>query len=207
VNCDNWGDVVIRAARGEDSALAALLVYSAGPVAFEHIFNRVHGRYVVDFLQSEFAKNQTMFSHRHHFVYELDGKVVATIGQFDKPSHDATFLGTARAIWGGYGWRGIVKGLLFELRLVKAPKKHCFYLCNIAVDPAVRGQGIAAKLVNFMANQAKEAGYSRLSLDVAEQNHNALRLYQNLGFEVLQRHKSYNKVLDSHLYMEKQLVD
>jgi ribosomal protein S18 acetylase RimI-like enzyme len=200
-------DLVIRAARGEDSALAAPLVYSAGPVAFDHIFNRAHGPYIVGFLQSEFAKKQTMFSHRHHFVFELDGKVVATIGQFDKPSHDGTFLGTARAICGSYGWRGIIKGLLFELRLVKAPKKNCFYLCNIAVDPAVRGQGIAAKLVNFMVNQAKEAGYSRLSLDVAEQNHNALRLYQNLGFEVLQRHKSYNKVLDRHLYMEKQLVD
>jgi ribosomal protein S18 acetylase RimI-like enzyme len=194
--------MAVRAAQEQDSAAAAELVFSSGPVAFEHIFNCTHGPNIREFLDSEFAKLTTMFSHRHHFVYEQDGRLIATIGGFDKASHDATFMGNAKAIFTQYGWRGIVKGLLFELRLVKPPRKGCYYLCHIAVDPQWRGKGIAAQLINFMAARAQELGYSTLSLDVAELNVGALRLYQQLGFKVIKRNKSYNGVLDNHLYME-----
>lgn len=53
-----------------------------------------------------------------------------------------------------------------------------------------------------MAARAQELGYSTLSLDVAELNIGALRLYQQLGFKIIKRNKSYNGVLDNHLYME-----
>jgi ribosomal protein S18 acetylase RimI-like enzyme len=194
--------MTIRKARSEDSAQAAPLVFASGPVTFEHIFSRQHGPYIVDFLSKEFADTRTMFSHVHHNVYELDGEVVGSIGSFDVPSHSSTFLGNARAIFISYGWRGILKGLIFELRLVKAPRKGCLYLCHIAVRENCRGKGIAAKMINYMAAQAREGGYQSLSLDVAEQNANALRLYQQMGFKVLARNRSYNKVLDNHLYME-----
>jgi len=193
---------VIRPAQSEDSRLAAGLVFLSGPVAFEHIFNSAHGPDIRDFLALEFAESGTMFSHRHHFVCEQDGQLIATIGGFDKTSHDETFMGNAKAIFTQYGWRGIVKGLFFELRLVKPPRKGCYYLCHIAVDPQWRGKGIAAQLINFMAARAQELGYSILSLDVAELNIGALRLYQQLGFKVVKRNKSYNGVLDHHLYME-----
>jgi GNAT superfamily N-acetyltransferase len=195
----------IRAAQPADSAAATALVFLSGPVAFEHIFNQSHGPHISDFLASEFANTATMFSHRHHFVFEKEDRVIATIGGFDKPSHDGTFIGNAKAIFSQYGWRGILKGLIFELWLVKPPRKGCYYLCHIAVDPEWRGKGIAAKLINFMAARAKSLGYAVLSLDVAEHNSGALRLYQQMGFKIVKRNKRYNEVLDNHLYMEKPL--
>jgi len=197
--------MLIRPAQSDDNLAATSLVFSSGPVAFEHIFNRAHGPDVREFLGAEFAKSATMFSYRHHFVYERDGQVIATIGGFDKPSHDGTFIGNAKAIFTQYGLRGIAKGLLFELRLVKPPRKGCYYLCHIAVNPQWRGTGIAAQLINFMAARAVELGYPVLSLDVAELNAGALRLYQQMGFKIVKRNKSYNSVLDNHLYMEKSL--
>lgn len=192
----------IRKAISKDSVQIAPLILSSGPVTFEYIFSTRHGPAIGDFLKAEFAQNQTMFSHRHHHVYERDGDVIASIGSFDASSHSGTFLGNARAIFGSYGIRGILKGLLFELRLVKAPRKGCLYLCHIAVLEDCRGQGIAAQMINFMMAKGREEGYRSLSLDVAEQNTKALRLYQQMGFKVLNRNKSYNSVLDNHLYME-----
>ena len=194
--------MAIRKALSGDSLRAVPLIYSSGPVAFEHIFSRAHGPSVEDFLITAFAGDTTMFSHCHHYVYELDGEVVGSIGSFDVPSHSGTFLANARAIFRNYGLRGILKGLVFELRLVKAPRKNCLYLCHIAVSPDCRGKGIAAQMINFMMAKGREGGYRCLSLDVAEQNSNALRLYQQMGFRVLARNKTYNKVLDNHLYME-----
>ncbi|MEX1665380.1 GNAT family N-acetyltransferase [Zhongshania arctica] len=196
----------IRKAISKDSVQIAPLIFSSGPVTFDYIFSTRHGPAVVDFLKIEFAESQTMFSHRHHHVYERDGNVVGSIGSFDAPSHSATFLGNARAIFCNYGLRGVLKGLLFELRLMKAPRKGCLYLFHVAVREDCRGQGIAAQMINFMMAKGREGGYRCLSLDVAEKNTNALRLYQQLGFEVVNRNKTYNSVLDNHLYMELDLA-
>lgn len=192
----------IRKAESRDASQIAPLILSSGPVAFEYIFSRSHGPEVINFLNAEFARNRTMFSHRHHFVYDLGSEVMASIGSFDAASHGATFLGNAKAIFRHYGVRGILKGLIFELRLVKAPRKACLYLCHIAVRADSRGKGIAAQMINFMMKKGREGGYRYLSLDVAEKNTNAFRLYQKMGFKVIQRNMSYNKVLDNHLYME-----
>ncbi|RNL64639.1 GNAT family N-acetyltransferase [Zhongshania marina] len=192
----------IRTAESRDAAQIAPLIFSSGPLAFEHIFSRRHGPAVIDFLNTEFARSRTMFSYLHHHVYEVDGEVLGSIGSFDTASHGATFIGNAKAIFTNYGLRGIFKGLMFELRLVKAPRKGCLYLCHIAVREDRRGRGIAAKMINFMAAKGREGGFRCLSLDVAEKNTNALRLYQQMGFKVVQRNRSYNKVLDNHLYME-----
>ncbi|MDF1690884.1 MAG: GNAT family N-acetyltransferase [Zhongshania sp.] len=197
----------IRAAQSGDSADAAGLVFSSGPVAFNHIFNCTHGPDIRDFLADQFAKAATMFSYRHHYVYEQAGQVIATIAGFDKPSHNTTFIGNAKAIFSHYGWRGIVKGLRFEMSLVKPPRKRCYYLCHIAVDPQWRGRGIAAQLINFMAARAKAQGYSVLSLDVAESNAAALHLYQQMGFKIVKCNRSYNGILDNHLYMEMSLIE
>ncbi|WP_295872347.1 N-acetyltransferase [uncultured Zhongshania sp.] len=194
--------MAIRIAQSSDSIQAGPLIYSSGPVAFEYIFSRKHGPAIGDFLVAEFAHGATMFSHRHHHVYELEGDVVGSIASFDASSHGGTFLANARAIFRHYGLRGIVKGLIFELRLVKAPRKACLYLCHIAVREDCRGKGVAAQMINFMAAKARGGHYRYLSLDVAEQNSNALRLYEQMGFKVRVRNKSYNKILDNHLYME-----
>lgn len=192
----------IRKANGRDAAQMAPLIFSSGPLAFEHIFSRRHGPAVIEFLNTEFVRSHTMFSYCHHHVYEVDGEVLGSIGSFDTASHGATFIGNAKAIFNNYGMRGILKGLIFELRLVKAPRKACLYLCHIAVRADSRGKGIAAQMINFMMKKGREGGYRYLSLDVAEKNTNAFRLYQKMGFKVIQRNMSYNKVLDNHLYME-----
>ncbi len=193
----------IRKGTTNDNLIASQLIYSSGPVSFDHVFSERHGPHVITFLQNQYALKGSMFSHEHHYLYELDGNVVGCLAYYDKTSHHQTFFHNAKCIWKNYGWRSIAKGLIFEMRLVKAPKKNCLYLSHIAVLAEQQGKGIAKKLIAFAEKKAIENGLNKLSLDVAEQNSGAFTLYQKLGFKIIKRNMSYNQILDNHLYMEK----
>ncbi len=195
----------IQPAKQQHAGQASKLIRQSGPAAFDYIFDDAHGPDNLCFLRHEFRTPSTMFSHKFHWVYIENEQVLGTIAIFNKASHNKTFLANALAIFQNYGWRSICKGLKFELKLVKAPKKACLYIGHIAVDKDHQGKGIARQLIEFATQQAKEQGYAKLSLDVAAANQRALSLYLGLGFKKLATHASYHERLDDHIYMEKAL--
>lgn len=75
---------------------------------------------------------------------------------------------------------------------VFAPYKYLeapdtWYICGVAVLPDYRGRGIGTKLMQVAGQQARDHGYDRLSLVVFEENASALRIYQQLGYQVVDR--------------------
>jgi len=56
------------------------------------------------------------------------------------------------------------------------------YLISMWVEEAWRGKGVATDLVQRLIAYAKEAGYRRVILDVADDNARALRFYERMGF-------------------------
>ncbi|WP_243375266.1 GNAT family N-acetyltransferase [Sandarakinorhabdus cyanobacteriorum] len=64
-------------------------------------------------------------------------------------------------------------------------------LLLIAVDPAQRRQGIAARLLARAQDDASARGASELFLEVREDNAAALRLYANAGFGAVGRRRDY----------------
>lgn len=59
------------------------------------------------------------------------------------------------------------------------------YLHSFRVRPAMRSQGIGAALMNFIEADLVQRGFQELTLNVAEENEGAIRLYQRLGYRVL----------------------
>jgi ribosomal protein S18 acetylase RimI-like enzyme len=184
---------------------ASLLLHQSGPASFDHVFHISHGPHATDYLAKQFESNKTMFSHKHHLVWEEEGKAIGTLLLIDKPLHDSLFLQNAFSIFKHYGIRSILKGLRFEFSLVKPPKKARFYIGHIAVNEKYRGKGIARKLITRAEEEAKSRGYSIIALDVAAKNLPALGLYELLGYKQIHTNKSYHSNLDDHIYMEKKL--
>lgn len=64
---------------------------------------------------------------------------------------------------------------------------NSFYICGVALHPQHRGRGLGTQLMNLANAQAKEKGFSKLSLIALEQNSAAVRLYERLGYTVIDR--------------------
>lgn len=68
-------------------------------------------------------------------------------------------------------------------------------LLLIAVRPAYRRSGLAAKLLDYLAESARERGAERIFLEMRE-NNPAARLYDAAGFAPIGRRKAYYKLSD-----------
>lgn len=64
-------------------------------------------------------------------------------------------------------------------------------ILTLAVRPAARRQGIAARLTARAAAEAQGLGATRLFLEVAEHNAAARALYASLGFQPAGRRRGY----------------
>lgn len=62
---------------------------------------------------------------------------------------------------------------------------NSWYVSGVAVYPEFRGQGIGSQFMQLAERQAKENGFSRISLIAFEQNTGSVRLYERLGYRII----------------------
>lgn len=60
-------------------------------------------------------------------------------------------------------------------------KGRCYYLEDLYVEPAFRGQGIGLALIKATAQEARKAGATRLDWQVLDWNDSAVKFYEQLG--------------------------
>jgi RimJ/RimL family protein N-acetyltransferase len=70
-----------------------------------------------------------------------------------------------------------------RLDLVRVTDDHG-RLSRVLIDPARRGQGLAAPIMSAAMRSARDAGFATLELYVFTDNAPALRTYERLGFTV-----------------------
>jgi hypothetical protein len=58
------------------------------------------------------------------------------------------------------------------------------HLNNCAVDPSLQNMGLGGRMMDYWERQARDSGIARLTLDVADENESAQRLYLRRGFKV-----------------------
>jgi ribosomal-protein-alanine N-acetyltransferase len=64
-------------------------------------------------------------------------------------------------------------------------------LLSIAVDPRWRGKGVGRALMDAVFADLMMSPARRMFLEVDEQNHAAIRLYEKLGFSTISSRKGY----------------
>ena len=64
-------------------------------------------------------------------------------------------------------------------------------VADLAVDPEMRGQGVGARLLDAVLDQARSDGVRTFYLEVRESNESARRLYHSRSFVVVGRRRGY----------------
>jgi L-phenylalanine/L-methionine N-acetyltransferase len=92
-------------------------------------------------------------------------------------------------------------------KLVPQPHRnsHTNYLGGVAIHPDFAGKGFAKKMFAEILDLGKKRGLVRIELSTATFNHNAIKLYEKMGFEsegIMKKHtflKSENRYVDEQL--------
>lgn len=69
------------------------------------------------------------------------------------------------------------------------------WLTQVGVSPRWRHRGLATALVTMVLDRHRQEGFDSVSLHVNINNPGALRLYQNLGFQIAGRRARYRKTI------------
>jgi len=80
-----------------------------------------------------------------------------------------------------------------------------WYIDTIGVDPRYRGKGMGTKVLQFLVDEYVYKQHKVLGLLVDEDNPDAKRLYERIGFETVGKRKIFGKTME-HLQMKKQGV-
>jgi ribosomal protein S18 acetylase RimI-like enzyme len=62
---------------------------------------------------------------------------------------------------------------------------NSWYICGVAFYPQHRGKGLGSKLMSLANQQAIDNGFKTLSLIAFEENPGSVRLYQRLGYKIV----------------------
>lgn len=201
--------IEVRDCLAKDAAAAVPLMYMAGPEAFRYVFSVDYEEQAVDFLYYAFACGEGEFGYKDHQVVIENERVIALVGRRSSKDNFRYTLAAIKQIFSYYGLNKavgvLIRGLRFE-GIVAPPKKDIVCLHNLAVSPEQQGSGIGSKLIEYFIAEEKKKGTQVVSLNVAETNPMAKKLYERLGFVV--KHKKKGNLVGQygrgvgHEYME-----
>ncbi|MNI36000.1 Spermine/spermidine acetyltransferase [compost metagenome] len=76
-----------------------------------------------------------------------------------------------------------------------------FYLDSISVNPKAQGKGIGKELIKAGINWGRQLGHQNIALLVEQNNVQALKLYEKMGF-VIQNEKQFMGGLYHHMVFQ-----
>lgn len=174
------------AGRADADFAAAMLQLSMGQLA-GHLFGADDAA-TAAFLRELFLRNAGRFGSGIAFVAQAGadrlGALFACEGARVDALNLATFPGLVPSLGIGRTLGMIVRGL--RLPGGREAERDEYYISNLGVPPAAQGRGIGSRLLAFAEGKARAANLGKCSLVVGLHNPGARRLYERLGYGVVE---------------------
>ncbi|HEX6023041.1 MAG TPA: GNAT family N-acetyltransferase, partial [Solirubrobacter sp.] len=175
-------DLIVRPARPEDPAVA-LLFESAKPYYTAYAGSEQRA---LALLTALWTRTDHAASYELCRIAVTDHQIVGLVAGF--PVRDADrlsrrFVGMTFRRMPPWRWPHTYRHLRAAGDVAPRPPLDAFYVDALAVDANWRRRGIAHRLLEDAAAQARRAGFRRLALDTGLQNAPARALYTAFGFD------------------------
>lgn len=154
--------------------------------AAEGFFRFMIGRRVEHVIATAFLQPGHDLSHRNVTFAEQEGAIVGMVSGYTAKQHRASSRRPLKEAAGKGNLRMRIVSVLFVplMRIIDSINDEDFYVQAIAVSKELRGGGVGSILMDFIEEQARASGSTRLALDVSAKNEGARRFYLNRGMNV-----------------------
>jgi ribosomal protein S18 acetylase RimI-like enzyme len=197
--------LTFRPAEPGDVVPAVPLIHSSGPAMFDWIFNRA-AKTSQDFLTFAFPRGKSEFGFQNHTVAVLHDAVIGTIAFF---THADTKRFTRAALieipkfYGPFAAISVMRRGLKTETALSPPKNGQLYIAHVGVAEKLRGKGIGTAMMRYALEHNGKDPNLIPTLDVADTNPGAQRLYERLGFKVSAHLAPIDPSVPGHYFMER----
>ena len=152
----------------------------------EGFFRFMIGRRVEHVIATAFLQPDHDLSHQNITFAEQKGAIVGMVSGYTARQHRASSRRPLKEAAGRGNLRMRIVSVLFAplMRIIDSTSDEDFYIQAIAVSKELRGEGLGSVLMDFIEEQARASGSTRLALDVSAKNESARRFYSNRGMIV-----------------------
>ena len=169
----------IRRATPDDADDFVALMSLSAPT----LLPAVYGPNVSALLRSLFRHRGNLYSFEHSRFAVVEGRTAGLLLSYDSKTEKREEL-----------WTGVLLARYLNVRLLPqvsaimstqsalGHREEGYYTSNLAVYPEHQGHGVGTDLLTEAEAEARELGCGRAVLDVEEENENARRLYERLGY-------------------------
>lgn len=177
----------IRAAQPVDASFAASMIYLSMEHLADHLFQQNKDTIQAAIAQL-FARNAGRFGYKYAYVAEFEGDQVGLLIASRGDRIDRLNLETAPHL---VAVLGLTKAIGFIRRGIRLPGgreayKDEFYVGNLGVLPSMQGRSFGSQLLAYAEKLACENNLKKCSLIVGGYNTNARRLYERVGYQVIE---------------------
>lgn len=165
-----------RPAQREDALIAAELMHLAIHDIAEQLTGEEKTEKIREILADFFRSEENRLSYQNTLVADIEGEVAGIVLTYlgeDAGRLDEPILERLRE-----------KGKQLDISLDKEADEGDFYIDTVCVHSDFRGHGIGTELLKEAERLAMKKGYERVSLNVANDNPSAQKLYKSLGYIV-----------------------
>ena len=177
----------IRAAQANDASFTGSMITLSLHELADHLFQQ-NTDVIEAMITKLFARNAGRFGYKYASVAECEngpvGLLVAYRGDevnrlnLETIPHLISVLGFAKAI--GFIYRGV------RLPGGKEAEDDEFFLSNLAILPSMQGRSFGSQLLAYAEKLAHENNLKKSSLIVSWHNTDAKRLYERIGYQVVE---------------------
>jgi len=179
-------DFLIRDAKPDDLDFAFDMTVAAGHGFIERFLgaNSKSLAYIV--FKNLWTGKLNRFHYINGYIAESKGEKVGFLTAYSFSDKKRRSLGALKIISASrfkivFYYLSHLKELLTAVSLPEG-KLGEYYISSIATSSGFRGRGIGTALVDFAIQKAIQDGLNKVSLIVAKDNLNAIRMYNEIGF-------------------------
>ncbi|MDB4655581.1 GNAT family N-acetyltransferase [Flavobacteriales bacterium] len=178
-------EIHFRQCLPEDVEQAIPLIIASGPTSFDYVFTN-EKRKAVDFLKHAFVREGGEFSFDNHHAILVNQNIVGIGAAFSGAKAKTFMVKDFLNILRFYKFSALpvmIRGLRTE-QIIKLPRKNEVCLGHLAVDEKERSKGYGQKIILFLMEKSDKKESDYFVLDVSEENPQAQKLYERIGFKV-----------------------
>lgn len=192
-------EICIRRPRPADAPFVAAMVQLSMGTLADHLFE-VDRSSILTILEKLFLQDAGRFGCGIVFVAAAGECSMGALVACEGARLNDLNLGTMPCL---FSVMGVRHALAFIRRAIKLPggreaERDEYYISNLGVEPSVQGRGIGSQLIAFAEHSAKIKKLKKCALIVGFYNRDAMRLYQRLGYRIVETVQDENKALGYH---------
>lgn len=165
---------MIRKAVKEDAKAIGILMVAAMEDLAKQFTASANTDEALKLFEHFCGQKQNQYSFENTLVYVVDHEIAGSITVYD-----GAWIEELRRPFFDY-IQAYYHTSNFEMELESGPGE--LYIDTLSVNPNYQGKGIGRQLILAAINWAKELGHQKVGLLVDQDNPNAKRLYERLGF-------------------------